>query len=323
MRFIRFIALWLLLCVLAAAGLEYAYRDYQTQAYQLFNKYYRKATTIEKLYIGNSHVGVFTSLYPSETADVANMSLGGQDIYRMYTVIKTVAPKSPNLKRIYMGLDYDLLGYNQTKNGEEYLDRAYYPYTGEMYNDNITNRLMSKSGFFRANRDMAYLFSANKAPKELNFIPVTANASSSAQSPVVAKDTAPSVAVVTAATVPHKPMDERMCRKRAQEHTLLKYKEKYIAENMLYLKKIIETCKQHKIELVFFNPPKTECYMSGSYKANVDKAKQTIDSFMVANHATYLDFYGSPLFNDNMFVDFDHLNQAGTLLLNDTLISFK
>ncbi|HRG88371.1 MAG TPA: hypothetical protein PLW44_05080 [Chitinophagales bacterium] len=324
MRFIRFIALWLILCVLAAAVLEYAYRNYQTQAYQLFNKYYRKATTVQKLYIGNSHVGVFGALYPEQAAEVGNMSLGGQDIYRMYTVIKTVVPKSPNLKRIYMGLDYDLLGYNQTKNGEEYLDRAYFPYTGEMYNDNFTNRLMSKSNFFRANRDMAYLFSRNKAPKEINFIPVaTVPTPKDTAVKITTTDSGITPAATTLPAAAHKKMDPFMCSKRAKEHTLLKYKEKYIAENLRYLLSIIEICKKHGVELVFFCPPKTTCYMAGSDKTNIENAKHTIDSFTVANHATYLDFYGSPLFNDDMFVDFDHLNPAGTAILNDTLTAFK
>ncbi len=327
MRFVKFISLWLVICLLAATALEFAYRNYTTQADQVFTKFNSKANTVEYIYIGNSHVGVFSSLPGLQTPAVVNMSLGGQDIYRMYSVLKTVIPNSPNLKRVYMGLDYDLLGYNQTKNGEEYLDRVYFPYTGEMYNDNFTNRLMSKSSFFRANRDMAYLFSRNKAPKDLNFIPVASNntAANTQSAPVVkdsTKKTDTTVAVQTAAPVQHKQMDQHMCRKRAEEHTMLKYKQKYINENIGYLKQIIDICQKHNIQLVFFNPPKTECYKGYSYAPNITTAKQTIDSFTIANKATYLDFYNSPAFNDDLFVDFDHLNATGATMLNDSLSAY-
>lgn len=325
MRFAKFILLWLVICVSVAAVLEYAYRNYTTVANYLFGTYYKKAATIEALYVGNSHVGVFTEIFPDETPNVGNMSMGGQDIFRMYTVIKTVVPKSPNLKRIYMGLDYDLVGYNQTKNGDEHYDRVYYPYTGEMYNNTLTNRLMSKSNFFLANRDMAYLFLPEKKKKPINFIPVAttpAATNNTATSPAPA-DTTNKQSIKIAEPVAHKTMDPFMCRKRAEEHTLLKYKEKYIPENLRYLLSIIEICQKHQVELIFFCPPKTECYKSSSSAKNVTSAKHIIDSFVVANKATYIDLYNSPLFNDDMFVDFDHLNPAGTLILNDTLTSFK
>ena len=218
-----------------------------------------------------------------------------------------------------MGLDYDLVGYNQVKNGDEHYDREYYPYTGEMYNDNLTNRLMSKSSFFRANRDMSYLFFGPKKKKPVNFIPITSSSPATATDTVTKVDAPAAASPQAQAPAPHKKLDPFMCRKRAEEHTLLKYKEKYIPENLNYLKTIVDVCQKHNVELIFFNPPKTECYKGSSNKKNVANAKHIIDSFVTANKLVYLDVYNDPAFNDDLFVVFDHLNPQGTVILGDKL----
>ncbi len=314
MRFAKFIFSILFICVAVMALLEYSYRHYSTSAARLFKPYLEKAQTVETIYIGNSHIGVFNGIFPQSVKEVGNLSLGGQDIFRMYTAIKTIIPKSPALKKIYLGLDYDLIGYNQTKSGQEYIDREYYEFTGELYNNTMTNRLMSQSNFFRSNRDIAYLLKRNKEEKkDLNFIPVTS-------APVATTvDTTINIASTETISPPHKTIDPFLCRKRAEEHSLLKFKQKNISENLEFLNRIVQLCKQHNVELVFFDPPKTECYKSGCSKANVELAKHTIDSFTTANKVPYLDFFTDTTFNDDMFVDYDHLNVMGVKILSDKL----
>ncbi len=324
MRFAKFIFSVLIICLVVMALLEYAYRNYSTSAARLFKPYFEKAETVETIYIGNSHIGVFNGIFPQGVKEVGNLSLGGQDVFRMYTAIKTVIPKSPALKKIYLGLDYDLIGYNQTKSGQEYIDREYYEFTGELYNNTLTNRLMSRSIFFRSNRDIAYLFKRNKGEKEeLNFIPV-ANKPVEEEKKVVDQATNnrlvdTSATLKTETLLSHKTFNPFMCRKRAEEHSLLKFKQKNIPENLEYLNRIVQLCKQHNIELVFFDPPKTECYKSGCSKTNVELAKHTIDSFATANKIPYVDFYNDTTFNNDMFVDYDHLNLVGVKILSDKL----
>lgn len=318
MQFAKFIFSILFICVAVMALLEYSYRLYSTSAARLFKPYLEKAQTVETIYIGNSHIGVFNGIFPHSVKEVGNLSLGGQDIFRMYTVIKTIIPKSPALKKIYLGLDYDLIGYNQTKSGQEYIDREYYEFTGELYNNTMANRLMSQSNFFRSNRDIAYLFKRNKEEKkELNFIPVTS-------SPVATTiDTFTLSKQETATPLPHKTIDPFLCRKRAEEHSLLKFKKKNIPENLEFLNRIVQLCKQHNIELVLFDPPKTECYISSCSITNIELAKHAIDSFAKANSVTYLDFYTDTTFNDDMFVDYDHLNVVGVKILSDKLSAYQ
>jgi hypothetical protein len=306
--------------VVIIALLEYAYRNYSTEADRVFKPYYAKANTVETIYIGNSHIGVFNELYTKDVKEVGNMSLGGQDIFRMYTVLSTIVPTSPALKKVYMGLDYDLLGYNQTKSGQEYIDRQYYQYTDTLYNNTMTNRAMSSSHFFRSNRDIAYLFKKHDAVKEdLNFIPVASQPTPAASSTSADTTKVAEVAKTEAPALPHKVHDPFMCRKRAEEHTLLKFKQKNIAENLAYLNEIVKICKQHNVQLIWFDPPKTECYRGYSNKVVVEKARATIDSFAHAQNIPYLDFYSDSTFNDDLFVDYDHLNLTGVKMLDEKL----
>ena len=289
-RFIIFIALLLTFSVGVVFVLEFLFRDYKTTADYLFRRFTKRSTTVETIYIGNSHIGAFSAVLPDSMHSMVNMSIGGQDIFRMWAVLSTIVPQSPKLKVVYMGLDYDLIGYNQSKSGQEYIDRQYYKYTGQLYNNTPTNRAMSSSAFFRSNRDLAYIF-AKKAKdtsedEVSNFIPLTANRTNPEE-----------------------------CKKRAEEHTLLKFKKSNIAENVSYLEKIVVICRQHHVQLVFINPPKTECYRQYSSQQVLTVAKFTIDSFIAAQHATYRDFYTDTTFHDAMFADFDHLNPTGVSLL--------
>lgn len=319
MRFLKFIFSLLAICIAIAIFFEYAFRKSTTVPDYLFGVYYSKINTIETIYIGNSHVGVFTDIYPDSASTSGNMSIGGQDIFRMYTVLKTLVPKTKNLKRVYMGLDYDLVGYNQVKNGDEHYDMVYYPYTGEMYNNTLTNKVLSKSNFFKADRDFFGLLFPAKKKKKPVFIPVastpTASTTATTSTSTTTDTTKTTVSQPTA--LPHKTLDPFMCKKRAQEHTLLKYKEKWIPENLQFLENIIKICKANNVELIFFNPPKSDCYRSSSWPKTVETGKHLIDSFTTANKVPYLDYYNDPTFNDDLFVDFDHLNPTGARILLD------
>ena len=288
-RFVLFILLVLSLSAAVVLVLEYLYRDYKTSADQLFHRFQRRASTVETIYIGNSHIGAFNAVI-QDSLSIINMSIGGQDIFRMWAVLDTIVPQSSKLKVVYVGLDYDLIGYNQSKSGQEYIDRQYYKYTGELYNNTPTNRAMSSSAFFRSNRDLAYLFAKkvkDTGEEEVgNFIPLTSNKGNPEE-----------------------------CKKRAEEHTLLKFKQANISENLQYLEKIVALCQLHHVALVFINPPKTDCYRQYSNLQTVTTAKSTINTFLLAHPATYRDFYADTTFHDSMFADFDHLNPTGVALL--------
>jgi hypothetical protein len=280
--------------------LDFAFKNYQTEADRIFNTYNSKASKVNTLIIGNSHIGVCNYALPPQSNLTGNMCLGNIDIYRIYTLLKTITPYSPQLKKIYLGLDYEMLGYNQTQCGQKYMDYACFKYTGTLYNNSLTNRLMAHSNFFRANRDIAYFIKGQKTKEQLNYIPVETTLSANTTSKKNSKYQVP---------------DLTQCRKRAIDATTLKYSEQYIPENKQYLLQIIKLCKQKHIQLFIINTPKTSCYRTFADTKNLSESGRQIDSLCVNYHIPLLNFYSDTSFPDSLFTDADHLNYYGANLL--------
>jgi hypothetical protein len=286
-RFTLFVTILLTVFISTAFYLEVVFRDCNTLGDYIFRRYLKHANELECLFVGNSHIGALDFELPKNDPRIVNMSVGGQDIFRSYTVIQAVLKQSPNLKKIYIGLDYDLIGYNQSKSGQEYIDRMYYKYTGILYNDSYSNRLMASSSFFRSNRAIGFIFNRHQ-DEDLasNFIPVA-----------------------------NKNLTDADCRRRADEQTRIKYKTYNIEENIGFLNKIFKLCKEHHVQLVALNPPKSSCYKHHANAEVMSSASHIMDSILTANGVAYNNFYIDSSFHDNLFVDFDHVNQEGVKLL--------
>lgn len=296
MRLLRFLALLFIPLLVCLAALEVIYKDYETEADRIFATYNSKAKTVNNLLIGNSHLGVCNYALPLNTLKTGNMCLGNLDIFRIYTLLKVVLPYSPQLKKAYISLDYDMLGYNQTKCGQKYMDYACYKYTHTLYNNSLTNRLMAHSNFVRANRDIAYLFRSPKTNTPVNYIPLDKDSSNHT-------------------SVAAKQPNLTYCRQRAQDATVFKFDSTNFKENLYYLAAITALCRQYKVEPIFVNTPKTEAYKSFCDKANTELAKNFIINFFTQNKLTYIDLYSDTAFNDSLFTDGDHLNYSGAMLL--------
>lgn len=284
MKSIVFKSILLLGCILTIIFfLEYKYKSYQTPADLLFYNLEREANFISTLYIGGSHTGVIENYTKDSSQLVRNLSSQGCDVFKIYAILKKWQPQMPNLKKVYIGIDYEMLGQNQAMFGEEYLDRQFFKYTDTLYKYDFTNILMSKSNFFRANRDLSHLISnENKEIKAPNFIPLTNTVSS-----------------------------EIECKKRAIEHSVIKFNSKLISENLNFINSIISLAKNNSIELIVFNAPKQKCFQENVKKETSLLAKQKLDSLFEANQVKYYDFWNDSHFTDSDFGDYDHLNARG------------
>ncbi|MEI6311432.1 MAG: hypothetical protein WCP57_04135 [Bacteroidota bacterium] len=272
--------------------LEIKYKTYVTPVDVLFTDIDNEIGSVNKIYIGGSHTGTFHTYSNDSTDIIRNFSFQGLDLFKQYAILKKYIPLAPHLKKVYIGLDYEMLGQNQALSGEEYLDRQFYKYIDTLYKNNITNILMAKSNFYRSNRDLAFLvqqnnstegLKKNKKKEDLNFIPVTTG----------------------------KKLNLKDCKKRALEHSVIKFKRSLSPENLAYLDAIIKLCAKNNIELIIFNPPKSDCFCDNVDPKNSLWAKTQIDSLLNTNNLKYYDFWRDTSFQDSDFEDYDHLNVLG------------
>lgn len=268
--------------------LEVLYKNYNNNVDTLFQKIDHADDSVNFILTGNSYIGKL-GITKIDSPDIPlNISFGGQDIFHQYIILKYAVNRFKGLKKIIIGVEYNLLGYDYEKANQSYLDRQYYPYTDTLYNNGLISRLLASSNFFRSNRDITFLVRFLTENKEISmltdneFIPVVAEKLS---------------------------MDA--CRKRAKEHTLIKFDKDLIPANVQVLGKIYYLLKSKNIEMIVLVTPKTSCYRKYSDSANVALGKAALYSFFKDKNLIYLDLYGDEDFESDDFLDFDHLSKSG------------
>lgn len=284
-KFIKGLLLFVIFNGVIIYLLEKKYEHYQNTYDLILGDLDKTKDSYTDIYIGNSHTEALQVYTNKPGAHVVNIATPGQDLFKAYSILKKWVPLMKNVQTIYLGLDYETLGQNLSLSGLAYEDRQLYKYTDTLYVNGLENLLMAKSNFFRSNRDVQFLFSKQKLPVSANYVP-----------PVVK-------------------LNNEDCRKRALEHSQIRFKKELLDENINLLLVIIEIAVKNKRNLVIFNPPKSECFMGSSFKNNVLLAKGKIDSVFTKNNIKYYDFYNDGEFTKDDFLDYDHLNGQGTIKL--------
>jgi len=306
MKGVKIIAEVLLLLVVltgAAFLIEKKYEKAGTTADQIFDNYALYKNDSITVILGSSHALMLDDYYPDTSEYVVNFSIGGQDLFRENMVLRKILKDGAKVKRVVLALDYDALGYNQVLSGEGYIDKQYYRYLDTLYDNSLANQLMGSSSFFRCNRDISYLFS----DVEEGAKPVKAKGGQASQIPYIPVGTGA--------------LNTEDCKRRAIEHSSIKFKKNLLLENIQNLKEIIQACSSRNIELVVITTPKMKCYCEASNQENISLAKLKIDSLFSAEgkKVERFDFYADSTFSEKDFIDYDHLNQIGVKKLYQKL----
>jgi hypothetical protein len=280
-KFIKFIIVVLISFIGIVALLEFLFRYSNNPVENKFS-IYSELNDISIIIIGNSHSAAIGSPIVYDSLLSYNFSIGGQDIFHMYAILKAIKPKSTSLKKIVIGIDYDLLGYDYKIANQMWMDRLYYKYTNLLYDSSLSNRIMASSNFFLANRDLSnvHVFAIGKNETlETNYLNFLA-----------------------------KGVD---CSRRAIEHSINKFDSSLIQKNLLYLYEINKIAKSKSIELLFVNYPKRDCYYNHYNEDVAIKGKMLISNFSDTTGINFIDLWRNKGFCDEDFLDSDHLSPEG------------
>lgn len=248
----------------------------------LFQELQEKSLKITRLNIGNSHIGALMN-YGNDSATCFNASAGGQDIFHTCAVLRKFIPSAPNLKTIIFGLDYDLLGYDFLIANEIWKDRQYYQYTTTLYDNSLINHFLARSSFFRNNRDFNLLWLQKTGTQnKMNFTPITNGKENDCD-----------------------------CEDRAREHSEIKFNPDLIPINIRNIIDIIFLCKKHNIKIIFLNTPKKASYCQSYNKRTIELTKNFLKYLNISSKIRFIDLFNNPTFNDEDFIDCDHLNETG------------
>jgi hypothetical protein len=278
-RFLTELFILLAAFILIVVLVEWRYSFYVTDADILIEKFESRKPKAEYLFFGNSHT---IPIVKADTLNHANASLasGGMDLFWITVLAKNYIKQAKNVTTIFAGIDEELLGYNQAWYRQEYISRSLYRYTDTLYQATSSEKWMAKSNFFRANRDLRFLFGTrNYSLLDKNLQETQVNLSA--------------------------------CRSRAIEHSVLRFSKNLISENTRLLTEFIAICKKSNKKLVIFIPPKTPCYFEMRNKRNIASSRHVIDSLVTAEKIMLVDFTIDPDFTVADFGDPDHLNKTG------------
>ncbi len=265
--------------------MEWRLNDFKAPIDKLFATQ-KKNTAANILIVGNSHTGAL-----QETTDSFfiknsnNLSLANLELMDRYKVMKYCI-QNGHIDKIILGLDADQIGHQiSSTNYDMQMNR----YGIEMYNNTAGNKMLSKLNSFRLHLNIKDLCKnlisgKDKDTSKINFIPFTNK----------------------------KKSDNEACVKRAQEHSIYIYQVKNINENVTILQNIIDLCKTNKVQLFFLQTPKPSCYTNAFSSAQMQIATATIDSLANKNAVKYLNYLHNASFEENDFVDFDHLGANGS-----------
>jgi hypothetical protein len=277
-------------------ALESQYSNYLTPFDVKFTKLEKNLSQIEQLSIGASHADALKNYGIDECANVFNISFGGQDIFHVKVILEKYLTMMPNLNTIVYVLDYEQMGYNFSTENQEWKDRQYFPYTNKLYEDTKLQRFLTQSNFYRANRDMGFLFDKTK---QRTFEMILSD-----------HNTFRSTAAIPLKTS----MSSLACKKRAIELSVVKWDEKLITENAGYVEEIIKLCHSYDIKLILLNTPKATCFYK-YFNAETERlGKDRINEICASQNTHYFDYYGDISF-ESYFQDPDHLNDQGAKFL--------
>lgn len=276
--------------------LENRYKNYRSPIDAVMADFTNTKDRSKVLLVGNSHsLPLNRSLQLSGKSSTACLTFGAVDLFYMQAFIKKYLPDLPAIKYILLVCDDELIGYNQPSNGFTFMDRMLYPYTDTVYGNRTLDKLLSKSAFFRSNRNLNYMLN-------------TADVASFGN---------------TNLGIASSLFTDEECRVRAIEISTKRFSKKLFAENLGYVETILEFARERAVVPVIIQVPKSECLRSSMDVKNLSVAHALLSETFNRHGVMFMNFTASPHFQRSDFSNPDHLTVEASKrlieMINDSL----
>jgi hypothetical protein len=259
--------------------MEFLFRNYRNSVDYIMDDFFEKKNNAEVLLVGNSHaLPFYFSLKEEGNQNVGCLTIGGDDLFWMQALVKKYLHGMPRVRYVILNCDDELLGFNQSLSGVKYMNRMLYPYADTMYGNKAMDIMLSKSNFFRSNRDIGYLFNKTAGKKM-----VIVNAGGTGG------------------------FTDEECRARAEEISEKIFRQKVFSENLEYIKSIIAEVNRCHKKLFIIKLPKCDCLEASVRHENLAASHKLLDSLFKASAVGVFDFAGDTSFHRTDFANPDHL----------------
>ncbi len=270
-------------------------------------KYIQNNLDVEAVFLGSSHTqnGINPEFMSLKTV---NLAYGGQDYTLDSTLFFHYASKLPNLKYVFLEMDYHSLEHTNLAN---YFRNPWYYKYHDISGLNLTSiekysLYLSNPTFFK--NYLTLNFDPKEYKYEINQYGFVTN-----DFPGVFKDFNHDSIQIQATAASR-------LRKRHKQNSIENYQ-----LNKRRLLSIIDYCLEHDIKVILFRNPVYPSYRNQYIHEKNERRLHLLDSLISTNKIEVMDFENSKDFKVTDFKNDDHLNSSGakklTLMTNEKLMN--
>lgn len=307
-KFISNIVFFLVPVILFCIGIE-LFIVFKTNSFNTKANFIQKNTNVEVLFLGSSHTQ--NAVNPEfMSRKTANLAYGGQDYKLDSAVFFRYVSELKNLKYVFLEVDYHSL---DRENESYYFKNSwYYKYHNiqdlhlkkfERYSLFLSSPAFFKDYIIRSLNPKAYHYEINEFGFVVNDFPG------------IFQDLNHDADKINASA-------KLRLKKRHKENSIETY-----TKNKSRLIAMINYCKAHQISVVLFKSPVYQSYRDNYIKSKNQRRLDLIDSLLLTNTVSLIDFENSTNFTVDDFKNDDHLNSLGaqklTQLLDQKLTSLN
>lgn len=295
---------------------------YQNYNYNYLMKSFDKCKCedIDTLVVGNSYplTGIHSNLLNKSSV---NLSLSSQDLYYSYKIAEEIINENKNIKRCIIGVGYFLFNHDLSRCKSEYscnmLKYVYYPALKDKHNSEKVDSIELLNLRKVLNNDILdYIFNLELLHKHFTDLIFKVNNGYFNQNYTRERHSMLSGVKLGDISEEEK---YRLGQCRANEHNdLFKYTATKI-EYTLIFDEFIKFLDEKSVEPIIVIFPKTKYYSKFVNKMYEYEFYKVINSMKEKYSFKIIDFSKIDIFEENDFIDFDHLAESGAIKVTNKL----
>jgi hypothetical protein len=255
--------------------------------------------------------------------NVTQLSLPSQDLYYSFKIAKDIIEENNSIKRCFIGTGYWTFHADLSKSqndGYPRIQNVYYPIFEDSHNYNYSSIAKKASLSEQVDILINYIFNVHIIDEFLNELISKKNKSYYNQ--LVTREKGSIVGTRKLSSIN---VDEKlnMAKSRADLHNKMLIYSGTVDENTAVMKEFLDYLCNKNVEPIIINFPATSYYYKFFNQEFISRYKSIINELSKLYRFKFIDLNDYDIFDEDDFVDFDHLNAAGALkatgILNDLL----
>jgi hypothetical protein len=279
-----------------------------------------KCENIDTLVVGNSYPLTGIDIKSLSNKSV-NVSLSSQDLYYSYKLAKEAINKNGNIKRCIIGAGYYLVNHDLSKGKSDYsvnmVKHIYYPILKDKHHSEKVDGIELLNLRKVINNDLIdYIFNLEFLDDHFRDLVYREN-----NGYFNKNFTREMTSVLRGVKLSNISKDEkyRLGELRASQHNdLSKYTETKKEYNCIF-NEFINFLEEKSVEPIIVVFPTTKYYSKFANKTYEDEFYKIINGIKEKYEVKLIDFSKIDIFEENDFIDFDHMGESGAIKITHEL----